>query len=34
MMKVPVMAKHAGITEEEGKQVLDYILHVKEEGVR
>lgn len=28
---VPEMAKHAGITEKEGKQVLDYILYLKSE---
>lgn len=31
---VPAMAEHAGITKEEGEQVLDYILYVKSQGVR
>ncbi|MGE9266830.1 MAG: hypothetical protein ACQKBY_01940 [Verrucomicrobiales bacterium] len=33
-MTVPVMAKHAGITEKEGQLVLNYILHVRSEGLR
>lgn len=33
-MTVPAMAEHAGITEEEGKQVLEYILYVKSQELR
>lgn len=32
--KVPTMAKHAGISKEDGEKVLNYILHVKSEGLR
>jgi hypothetical protein len=30
---VPTMAKHAGISQADGKRVLDYILHMKVQGV-
>jgi hypothetical protein len=33
-MTVPTMAEHAGITVEEGKQVLEYILYVKFQELR
>ncbi|MBK1830100.1 hypothetical protein JIN77_05165 [Verrucomicrobiaceae bacterium R5-34] len=33
-MTVPAMATHAGITQSEGQQVLEYILNVKSEGLR
>lgn len=30
---VPVMAKHAGISQADGKMILEYILHTKSQGV-
>ncbi len=33
-MTVPAMAKHAGVTEKEGEQILDFILSLKSEGMR
>jgi cytochrome c5 len=31
--KVPTMAKHAGISQEDGSKILDYILHMKSQGL-